>query len=211
MGQSNVDVGVFQETNITYGIYTRGSAGYKVVATLAPSWRRGNVALFYWDPPDFAVEVIRQFDATVIACQLETGNRRWYIIGCYLAPGDDTTILDVEAAMAERLMGKELIFAGKFNVDLEKTGGWGRDKEIAAAVVMAGLEDLAGHFLLRRRACFKDRRMWEVVSQGKVVRYQTEYILGSERRIFQNMAVRDLRQKSDHIMVLGCLRGASPI
>ena len=37
VGQSNVDVGVFQETKLTDGIYTRILAGYKVVAMPLPS------------------------------------------------------------------------------------------------------------------------------------------------------------------------------
>ena len=37
MAQANIDLGVFQETKCTDGIYTRESAGYCVVATDAPS------------------------------------------------------------------------------------------------------------------------------------------------------------------------------
>ena len=37
MSQDNMDLGIFQETKLTDGIYTRGSAGYSVVATDAPS------------------------------------------------------------------------------------------------------------------------------------------------------------------------------
>ena len=47
MAQANIDLGVFQETKCTEGIYTRESAGYRVVATDAPSRHRGGVALFY--------------------------------------------------------------------------------------------------------------------------------------------------------------------
>ena len=36
MSQANMDLGIFQETKLTDGIYTRGSAGYSVVATGAP-------------------------------------------------------------------------------------------------------------------------------------------------------------------------------
>ena len=32
-----------------------------------------------------------------------------------------------------------MIFAGDFNVDLKKTGGWGRYEDITAAVEKAGL------------------------------------------------------------------------
>ena len=118
MGQSKVDVGVFQEIKLTYGIYARGSAGYNIVATLVPRRHRNGVALFYWDSPAFAVEAIHQFGVNAIACQLATGGRCWYIIRCYVASGDDTTIRDVEAEMAERPRGMELIVAGDFDMYL---------------------------------------------------------------------------------------------
>ena len=99
---------------------------------------------------------------------------------------------------------------GYFKVDLERTGGRGRDKEIAVAVATAGLEDIVGHFLLQRRAWCKDRRMWETVRKGRVLQSWTDYTLGYDCRIFQNVAVQDPRQNSDHLMILGCLCGASP-
>ena len=102
-------VGVFHKTKLTDSIYISRSAGYKVIATLAPSWHRGSVALFYRDSHDFAVEAICQFIVNIIACQLATRERQWYIVGCYLAPGDDITIRDVKAEMAERPRGAELI------------------------------------------------------------------------------------------------------
>ena len=97
MGQSNVDEGVFHDTKLTDGIYTRGLAGYNFVVTLAPRRYCGGVTLFYRYTPTFTVEVICQFSANLIACQMATG---------------------VEAVMAERPRGAELIVAGDFNVDL---------------------------------------------------------------------------------------------
>ena len=44
--------------------------------------------------------------------------------------------------------------------------------------------------------------------QGQVVRYRTDYILGTDRRLLQNVTVRDTRHNTDHYMVLGCLPGA---
>ena len=123
MGKSNVDVGVFQETKLTYGIYTRGSSGYKVVAMLAPSRDCSDIAILYQDSPTFSVETIRQFGVNVIAFQMVTVERCWYIFGCYLATGNDTIIWYVEAAMSERPRGEELTISGDFNVDLEKRGG----------------------------------------------------------------------------------------
>ena len=81
-----MDLGIFQETKCTEGIYTRESAGYSVVATDTPSRHYGGVAVFYWPSPLFAVEAVCQFGPNVVSFQLATGARRWYIIGCYLAP-----------------------------------------------------------------------------------------------------------------------------
>ena len=47
MEQANMDLGVMQETNITDSVYTRALAGYRVVATDAPSRHRGGIAMFY--------------------------------------------------------------------------------------------------------------------------------------------------------------------
>ena len=59
MSQANIDLGVFQETKCTDGIYTRESAGYHVIATDALSQHRGRLALFYRPSPLFAVEEVR--------------------------------------------------------------------------------------------------------------------------------------------------------
>ena len=74
------------------------------------------------DSPAFAVKAKRQFNANTIACNLTIGYRRWYIVGCYLAPFDNTRIWYVEAAMVEWPRGADLIFAGYLNVDLERMG-----------------------------------------------------------------------------------------
>ena len=92
MAQVNIDLGIFQETKCTDGIYTRESAGYRVVATDAPSRHRGGVALFYRLSPLFEVEAVREYGPNVLSFKVTTGARRWYIIGCYLAPDDAQTI-----------------------------------------------------------------------------------------------------------------------
>ena len=117
-----LDVGIFQDTKMMDGIYTWRLAGYKVVGMSALSRHCGGVRLFYWDSSAFAVEAIQQFGVNVITGQMVTGERQWHIVVYYLAPGDDTTIQDVEAAMADRPRGMELIVVIDFNVDLEKTG-----------------------------------------------------------------------------------------
>ena len=92
MAQANIDLGVFQETKCTDRIYTRESAGYRVVATDTPSRHRGGVALFYRPSAQFAVEEVREYGPNVISFEVATGRRRWYIIGWYIAPDDARTI-----------------------------------------------------------------------------------------------------------------------
>ena len=46
-----------------------------------------------------------------------------------------------------------------------------------------------------------------MVRGGKAVRSRTDYILGTDRSLFRNVAVRDPRYNSDHYMVMGLLRG----
>ena len=49
MAQTNLDLGVLQKTKVTEGVYTRGSSGYRIVATDTPSRHRGGVKSFYRD------------------------------------------------------------------------------------------------------------------------------------------------------------------
>ena len=51
--------------------------------------------------------------------ELVTGARRWYIIGCYLARDDTTTIERVVAALRDRPKGITLVVVGDLNTDLE--------------------------------------------------------------------------------------------
>ena len=82
MAQAIMDLDIFQETKCTDGIYNRESAGYRVVATDALSRHCGGVAVFYRPSPNFAEEAVRQFGPNIVGFQLDTGARRWYIIGC---------------------------------------------------------------------------------------------------------------------------------
>ena len=115
---------------------------------------------------------------------------------CYLAPFKNTTIWYVVAAMVEWPRGAELIFLGELNVDLERTGGQRIDKEVAVAVVTMGHMYISTQFLPRRRAWNGYQWTWAVVKQGREMRSRTDYILGSDRQIFQNVAVQEPQHNS---------------
>ena len=76
---------------------------------------------------------------------------------------------------------------------------------------MEGLEDMAGHnFFLSGQVWCRDQRTWSMRRQGRVMRSRTDYILGSDHRIFQNVDVQDSRHNSDHYMAVGSLHVSSP-
>ena len=110
------------------------------------------MALFYRPLEEFAVEEVRDYGPNVISFEVVTGRRRWYIIGCYIAPDDARTIERVVTALGDQPRGTALVVAGDFNTDL---GGGvvsdGRGTEIAAALTKAGVEDMTAHFLPRKR------------------------------------------------------------
>ena len=81
----NVDLGAFQETNFTKGIYTREYSGYLVMSLEAPSAHSGGITVLYRAAEHFSVEEMF-FGANVASFQLASGGQRWYIMECYLAP-----------------------------------------------------------------------------------------------------------------------------
>ena len=95
--------------------------------------------------------------------------------------------------------------AGDFNVDIAAPEGDRRAEDIATEIATAGLEDMARHFLLREKRWCRDRRTWGMRRKGQVVRSRTDYILGTDGRLFRNVTVWDPRHNSDHYMVMGCL------
>ena len=190
------------------GIYTRESAGYRVVATDAPSRHRGGVALFYRPSPLFKVEAVREYGPNILSFEVATGAQRWYIIRCYLAPDDAETIERIVAALGDKPRGTALIVTGELNMDLEDTENNRRGSEIAAAMTEVRLEDMMANVFPRKRKWRRERRTWSMVREGKLVRFQTDYLLGTDRSLFRNVSARYPRYNTDHFMVVGCLRSA---
>ena len=148
------------------------------------------------------MEAVQKFGPNVVGFQLATGARWWYIVGCYLAPNDTLTIESVIAALKKRPMGDELLVAGDFNANLLEPEGDRRGEYIAAAMATEGLEDMLAHFLLQRRSWCRDGRTRSMTREGREVRSRTEYILGTDLRLFGNISVRDPRHNPYHYMVL---------
>ena len=117
------------------------------------------------------------------------------------------TMETVIHAIGRKPPGAELMVAGDFNVDILVPEGR-RAENIAKDLATAGVEDMAQNFMPRGRRWCRDRRAWDMKRQGQVVRSRTDCILGTDRRLFKNVAFRYPRHNTDHYMVLGCLPGA---
>ena len=66
---------------------------------------------------------------------------------------------------------------------------------------------MSAHFLPRHKPWFRYGRTWNILRGGREIRSRTDYILGTDRRLIQNMAVRDARHNIYHYLVLGCICG----
>ena len=160
MSQANMDLGILQETKLTDGIYTYGSAGYSVIATDAPSRHRGGVALVYHSEPHFVVEAVEKFGPNVLGFQIATVARRWYIVGVYIAPEDTETMERVVEAIQRKPRNAELLVVGDFSVNIAAPEGDRRAEDIATELATAGLEDMERHFLPREKRWYRDQRTW---------------------------------------------------
>ena len=144
------------------------------------------------------MEAIQQFGQNIFGFQLEMGERRWYIIGCFLVPDNTSTIESVIASLKERPRGLELLVVVDFNANLDHTEGDWRAEDIVAALTTARSEDIFSHLLPQQRPWCQDRRTWRMVRSGREVRSHMDYIMGTYCCLFMNVAVQDPQHNSDH-------------
>ena len=94
----------------------------------------------------------------------------------------------VVKAIRRKLPGAELLVAGDLNAEILAPEGR-RAESIATDLATEGLEDMAQNFMPRGRRWCRDRRTWEMRRQGQVVRSRNNYITGTDRLLFLNVAV----------------------
>ena len=171
----------------------------------AMSTYSSGVAVFYRSAENFSVEALQTYRANVVIFQLASGDRRGFIVGCYLAPDDASTIYDIVADIRKRPRGSELLVVGNFNNNMDAPEAWEWDKGIATALEEEVREDMIGNFLPRHKPWLKDGCTWAMHQGDRKVRSWTNYILGTDSCLFQNIAVRETRHNMDQYLVLGCL------
>ena len=113
------------------------------------------------------------------------------------------TIEGVVAGIIQRPWGPALLVVGDFNTNLAALEVWERDMGTAAIMMEEGMEDMILHYLPCHKPWFKDFRIWDMNRGGWEVRSWTDYILGKNSHLFQNVSVQDLRHNTEHYLVLG--------
>ena len=132
---------------------------------------------------------MEKFGPNALGFQLATVARWWYIVGEYIAPKDTATMDRIVEAIRRNPRGVELLVAGDFNVDIAAPEGDRRAEDITTELATEGLEDMARHFLPQEKRWCRDRRTWGMLRKGQEVRSWTDYVLGTDRRLFRNVTV----------------------
>ena len=102
MSWENSDLGVFQEMNVTGGIYARGLIGYRIMATEAPIPHRISASVFYREVEQFTLEELCLYLLNVASFQMVTGRQQWHVVVCCIAPHDASTLEGVVAAISRQ-------------------------------------------------------------------------------------------------------------
>ena len=119
MRQMGVGLAFLQETKVTDDIYPSVSHGLKVLASNAPSRHQGGIALMWDDAHEaFEVEAVRVRTPNVMTFQLVTGDDRYFVVGCYIPPGDLEGVHDVRATWEDIPNGCKPLPIGDLNTNL---------------------------------------------------------------------------------------------
>ena len=96
-----------------------------------------------------------------VTCEVQTGEARYYVVGCYLPPSDKEgkNLDDVVDALDKMPEGCIPMLLGDLNVDLDVP--WNeQEAKVAAAMDHHGMVCASKHFTVRRRKRCKLRGRW---------------------------------------------------
>ena len=207
----HIDIAILTELRIPASapIHTRCSQGYSVYATYTTTTNQGGIALVFRLPePDvplgWSIESIRRHGPNVLSCYVMIGCKRQPLIGAYLPPShlDDIPFL-TEALDRFANHRHPPILMGDLNVNLSasNTSSDPRLSLVSDTLAAYGLFDMLPHF--RQRRPYLDLCTWKQQRNSQLYKSRCDYILGSDRRLFRTVSIRDPRHFStDHYMVV---------
>ena len=151
---------------------------------------------------------MRERAPNVLIFELVTAEVRWFVVGCYIPPSDDSALDDIRGAVQHAPEGCQLLVLGDLNVNLS-AGQTERDAAVADFADGEDLVDLSRHFRVRKAPGNKGRDIgrwtWRMKREGRVIRSQPDYALVREKnkRWFRGLRLRTPRRHgSDHRAVI---------
>ena len=105
---------------------------------------------------------------------------------------NDLNIEDVIASIRARPYGDELLVAGDINANLEYLEGTLWLEALVDKLTASCLIDMGLHFLPQCNPWLKDRCNWRMQQEGQEVQSRIYYIIGTYRKLFQDMAIQDM-------------------
>ena len=185
--QGRYDVVIAVETKISNEIYPKTMLGYHITCSKASTNNQGGVALFVRDAPkEFHIESTRFHGPNVLSCILVQGDSRMPIVGAYLPPSTLDHLPDFEQAMERFSNYPNVTVLGDFNANIYDLANL-RNQTIANCFSNYGLLDLLAHFKQRYR--YRDHSTWFQVREGTLVKSRCDYILGTDRRLFEKVGL----------------------
>ena len=196
----NIDLAVITETRIPNEVHTRNCLDYSIFASYTAIPNQGGIALIYrQEAKNWHLESTLRHGPNIISCILVSGDQRTPLIGVYLPPSHLNDLPHLTTAL-ERFPNQPPIVLGDLNVDLRRPQS-NRTQAVAATLATYGLEDMLYHF--KQRKAFTHRQTWWQFRAGTLIRSRCDYILGTDRRLFETAGLRDPRYfSSDHYMVV---------
>jgi exonuclease III len=198
----NIDMALLTEARIPDEIHTRHCLGYNIFATYTTTRNQGGIALAYRQGAhNWHIESLLCHGPNILSCILVSGTQRTPLIEAYLPPSNLTDLPHLTTAL-DRFPNEAPLLLGDLNVDLLNLRP-PRNQQVAEVITAYGLEDMLHHF--QQRKAFTHQKTWWQNREGKIIRSRCDYILGTDRRLFETVSIRDPRYfTSDHYMLVAC-------
>jgi len=203
----NIDIAILTETRIPDAdgarVHTRNCLGYTIYATYTTTQNQGGIALAYkQDATNWHIESQQRHGPNVISCILVSADKRTPLIGAYLPPSHLNDLPYLTQAL-DRFPNQAPILLGDLNADIHNLAASQRNTQVDTLLGTYGLDDMLIHF--RQRKPFRHYKTWHQYRSdtNTIHRSRCDYILGTDRRLFQSVGIRDPRHFStDHYMVV---------
>ena len=209
IAQANLDLWVFQDTKVTNIYHIQDSVGHCVLVSDTPIQHHWDIVVLYCKAEHFQVEAHNIHGSNVTSFNMESGERRWFVVGCYFPPQTAPQLQRVSNfPLASHPKGLHCWYPETSTMTwLYQRGkpkrniSW-QNWHQPAQMTCQRTSSHATKWALDGRAWCMLRMVWGV-------QYWKDYLLGTYLRLSQNVPVWDPHNNLYHRMVLGCLYGAT--